>query len=616
MVKNIDIHKRQIGVNFNAQHAEVWVWSPFATQVTLKLKASDLKLDLQPQSYGYWYLETDQLKAGQAYQYELTIDGETQLKTDPASLLQLDGVHGASNIVDLKAYPFKDRQWKGIPLANYLIYELHVGTFTADGNFKAIEERLQHLLALGITAIELMPVAAFSGDRNWGYDGVFPFTVHAGYGGPNELQRLVDACHQKGLAVILDVVYNHLGPEGNALPAFGPYFTDKYHTPWGEAINFDDAYCDGVRHYFIENMLMWFRDFHIDALRLDAVHAIKDFSAKHILAEMKTYVDELNAATGKKHYLLVECDLNDRKYLDDNEKGGYGMDAQWTDEFHHALRVAAGQQKTGYYADFNGVGDLAKAYQDAYVYDGRYSEERKKTFGNKVLHHPGEQFIVFSQNHDQVGNRMLGERSSALYSFEMQKLLAGAVLVSPYIPLFFMGEEWGASQPFLYFVNHSEADLIKAVREGRANEFKAFHQDGEVPDPQDELTFLRSKLNWESLQEIQHQQLFEYYRSLIALRKSNPVLNQLDRKQLQASALEEQNCLVLYRWHQADKILCFLNFSEEVQSLNFGDAHHWEKVFDSSAPIFGGQAESTFEPEKELLNLQPESIILFANKHV
>jgi maltooligosyltrehalose trehalohydrolase len=616
MIRDIDIHKRQIGVNFNAQQAEVLVWAPLATQVTLKIEESDIKLELQPQSHGYWHLETDQLHANQAYQYELTIDGQTQLKPDPASLLQLNGVHCASNTVDLKAYSFKDEQWKGIPLANYLIYELHVGTFTAKGNFMAIEQRLDHLIELGVTAIELMPVAAFPGDRNWGYDGVFPFAVHSAYGGPEMLQQLVNACHQKGLAVILDVVYNHLGPEGNPLSAFGPYFTDKYHTPWGEAINFDDAYCDGVRHFFIENMLMWFRDFHIDALRLDAVHAIKDFSTQHILAELKEYVNQLNAATGKTHYLLIECDLNDRKYLEERAKGGYGMDAQWIDEFHHALRVAAGQQKTGYYADFNGVNDLAKAYQDAYVYDGRYSEERKKTFGNKVFDQAGEQFIVFSQNHDQVGNRMLGERSSTLYSFAMQKLLAGAILVSPYIPLLFMGEEWGETHPFLYFVSHGEADLIKAVREGRTNEFKAFVADAEVPDPQDEMTFNKSKLQWESLNEIKHQQLFAYYKSLIALRKSNPVLNRLNRKQLQASSIEKQNCLLLYRWHEEEKILCFLNFSKEVQALNFGDAHHWQKMFDSSSPAFGGQVESTFEPAKELIKLQPESIVIFAHQHV
>jgi maltooligosyltrehalose trehalohydrolase len=572
---------------------------------------------LQPEAYGYWHLETDQLSAGQAYHYEITIDGEVQMKPDPASLLQLDGVHGASTIVDLQAYSFKDEQWKGIPLEQYLIYELHVGTFSADGNFKAIEQRLDHLVELGVTALELMPVAAFPGERNWGYDGVFPFAVQANYGGPEGLQQLVDACHQKGLAVILDVVYNHLGPEGNPLPAFGAYFTDKYHTPWGDAVNFDDAYCDGVRHFFIENMLMWFRDFHIDALRLDAVHAIKDFSAQHILAEMRTYVDQLNAETGKTHFLLVECDLNDSKYINNGEKGGYGMDAQWIDEFHHALRVAAGETKTGYYADFNGVNHLAKAFHDAYIYDGQYSEERKKTFGNKVLGNGGKQFIVFSQNHDQVGNRMLGERSSTLYSFGMQKLLIGAVLVSPYIPLLFMGEEWGETNPFLYFVSHSEPALIKAVQNGRANEFRAFHQEGEVPDPQDMHTFERSKLQWESLQGIQQKQLLNYYKALIALRKSNAVLNKLDRKQLQATALEKQNVLILHRWYKDDKILCFLNFSKEVQELNFSDSYHWNKLFDSSSTMFGGQNESTFEPyDKEMLNLQPESIVIFANKHV
>src|SRR5687768_905399 len=308
-----------------------------------------------------------------------------------------------------------------------------------------------------------MPVAQFPGKRNWGYDGVYPFAVQNSYGGYKGLQQLVNACHQKGLAVILDVVYNHLGPEGNYFSAYGPYFTEEYKTPWGGAINFDDAWSDGVRNYFIENALMWFRDFHIDALRLDAVHAIKDFGSKHILREIKEQVNILMEQTGKKHYLIAECDLNDTQFIDPLEKRGFGMDAQWIDEFHHALRVTATGEKTGYYSDFSGIEHLAKAYKDAYVYDGQFSPHRFKNFGVKAQDNPGRQFIVFSQNHDQVGNRMLGERSSQLVSYEMQKLMAGAVLVSPYLPMLFMGEEYSESHPFLYFVSHTDPELAEAV---------------------------------------------------------------------------------------------------------------------------------------------------------
>lgn len=297
---------------------------------------------------------------------------------DPASLAQPDGVHGTSQAINIKNFEWTDSQWKNIPLEEYILYEIHTGTFTPQGTFESIEKKLDYLKDLGVNAIEIMPVAQFPGNRNWGYDGVFPFAVQNSYGGANALQQLVNTCHQKSIAVVLDVVYNHLGPEGNYLPQFAPYFTDKYKTPWGSAINFDDAWCDGVRHYFIENALMWFRDFHIDALRLDAVHAIKDFSPVHILQEIRDYVNELEKVTGRNYYLIVESDLNDPRYINPLEECGYGMNAQWIDEFHHALRVTAGGEPTGYYSDFKPVQHLAKAYKDAYVYDGQFSPHRKK----------------------------------------------------------------------------------------------------------------------------------------------------------------------------------------------------------------------------------------------
>ncbi|HUC82407.1 MAG TPA: malto-oligosyltrehalose trehalohydrolase, partial [Flavisolibacter sp.] len=422
----IDVRKRTIGINIENGTATANIWAPLAEKVEIEMKAEGESkiLPLKKTDYGYWQTTSGEMREGT--RYKIRIDDKAPFP-DPASLFQPDDVHGESEVFDVNRYHWSNTAWNNLPLEDYIIYELHTGTFTDEGTFAALEEKLDYLKELGINAIEIMPVAQFPGNRNWGYDGVAPFAVQNSYGGPQGLQKLVDVCHQKGLAVILDVVYNHLGPEGNYLGAFGPYFTDKYNTPWGNAINFDDAWSDGVRRYFIENALMWFRDFRIDALRLDAVHAIKDFSPVHILKEIKLRVDELVQVTGRQHYLIVELDLNDTRFIDPVEKGGYGMDAQWVDEFHHALRVASGQEKSGYYSDFTGLAHLAKSYQDAYVYDGQYSPHRNKFFGIKADAAEGKQFIVFSQNHDQVGNRMLGERTSELVSFDMQKLLAGAV---------------------------------------------------------------------------------------------------------------------------------------------------------------------------------------------
>ena len=609
---------QKIGVSFEGALARVLVWAPKAERVRLHLHKQQIHLELNKTDRGYWCIATDLLKSGAQYTFELTTEGEVIERPDPASRSQQTGVHGPSTAVDINYYQFNDNDWKGLALKNYIIYELHIGTFSEAGNFEGLIQHLDHLKELGITAIEIMPVASFPGNRNWGYDGVFPFAVQESYGGPLKLKELVDSCHQRGIAVILDVVYNHLGPEGNYLADFGPYFTDKYQTPWGSAINFDDAYCDGVRNFFIENVLMWFRDFHIDALRLDAVHAIKDFSAKHILAEIRAHVDKLNEQSGRLHHLIIECDLNDTKFINQPASGGYGMDAQWMDEFHHALRVAAGQEQSGYYADFNGVTHLAKSYRDAYVYDGIYSHERKKTFGNKALTNSGEQFIVFSQNHDQVGNRMLGERSGILYSLSMQKLLAGAVVVSPFLPLFFMGEEWGEVNPFLYFTSHSEPELIEAVRKGRSEEFKAFHLDGVAPDPQAEETYFRSKLNWTLLEQKQHQQIFLFYKDLIALRKNNTVLNSLNRQNLNSKAYTAQNSVVLSRWNDDEKICAVLNFSKQTQEIILPDEGSWYTVLDSSWPQYGGSNEgSNLQTDnKQILSAAPESIIILAVKNV
>ncbi|MGV8878678.1 MAG: malto-oligosyltrehalose trehalohydrolase [Sphingobacteriaceae bacterium] len=611
----IDLRKRLIGVNFTpSEVAEIWLWAPLAKQAEILLTEKNKILSLIKEEHGYWSLLSSEVKPGDKYFFVL--DGQKH-RPDPASLSQPEGVHGPSAAIVLNDFSWSDHRWKNLPLRDYIFYELHTGTFSDEGTLRGIAEKLDHLIKLGVNAIEIMPVSQFPGNRNWGYDGVFPFAVQFSYGGASELQQLVDACHQKGLAVVLDVVYNHMGPEGNYFGDFGPYFTDKYHTPWGNALNFDDAQSDAVRRYFIENVLMWFRDFHIDALRLDAVHAIKDLSPAHMLREIKEYVNSLSAKTGRKYYLIAEVDLNDPRFIKPLEKQGYGMDAQWIDEFHHALRVSAGGPRSGYYADFNGIQHLGKAYQDAYVYDGIYSPHRLKTFGSKT-DNPGEQFVVFSQNHDQIGNRMLGERSSQLFSFEMQKLMAGAVMIAPFLPMLFMGEEWSEPHPFQYFVSHTDPALAEAVRKGRKAEFGAFHAEGEAPDPMAEKTFLDSKLQWKLLDQPENKTMFRYYQALVSIRKREPALYDLNRHSLTVAADEEAQTLQLIRWYENEQICCFLNFAQEERKMQLPDSgDSWHKLIGSSDPEWNGpekKAEQLYGRTDVVLS--PASIIIYKNSYV
>ncbi|ADB41250.1 malto-oligosyltrehalose trehalohydrolase [Spirosoma linguale] len=624
MTHLIDSGQRSLGVTFPNEHeASIQLWAPLAKYVAIKIYGHPTALPLTCEELGYWHLTTTQLKPGDLYTFKL--DGQEEYP-DPVSLCQPQGVHGPSQAVDTGSFSWTDQDWQNPALDSYVLYELHTGTFTEEGTFQSLESKLDYLKALGVTAIEIMPVAQFSDSRNWGYDGVYTYAVQQSYGGANGLHHLVDTCHKKGIAVVLDVVYNHFGPEGNYLGNFGPYLTDKYCTPWGKAVNFDDAWCDGVRRYVLENALMWFRDFHIDALRLDAVHAIKDFSPVHILQELRQKVDELMAATGRRYYLIVENDLNDPRYIDPLSEHGYGMDAQWNDEFHHALRVAAGEEKTGYYADFDGLSHLAKSYRDSYVYDGQYSAVRNRFFGGKAETNPGQQFIVFSQNHDQVGNRKLGERSSQLYSFDALKLLAGAVLVSPYIPLLFMGEEWGETSPFFYFVSHTEPELVEAVRQGRKEEFASFHSDGDdVPDPQSHETYQQAKLQWNLIGQKPHQLLLRYYQTLLALRRQLPALAHLDRTKLNVIDDLKAETLVLHRWHDDQHVLCLMNFSKQPQSIALpavGEPNtSWQKVLDSADELWQPEPASDLSqaPESvtgsETVPVRPESFILYAQSH-
>jgi maltooligosyltrehalose trehalohydrolase len=611
-----ELRLKLLGVSFLSSKAHVLLWAPFASKVMLHNESSKEQLELHKGMLGYWHLETDAIKDDDLYRFSLD-DGKPF--PDPASVSQPMGVHGPSQAVNLHTFPWTDQQWKNPDFGDYIIYELHTGTFSPEGNFNGIAERLDHLKSLGVTAIEIMPVAQFPGKRNWGYDGVFPFAVQDSYGGVMGLQNLVNTCHQKGFSVILDVVYNHLGPEGNYFGGYGPYFTDKYKTPWGSAINFDDAYCDPVRRFFIENALMWLRDFHIDALRLDAVHAIKDHSPKHIIKEMNDAVAMYNAATSSNKYLIAETDQNDSRYIKSAEQCGYGVRAQWCDEFHHSLRVAAGQSRQGYYADFDGLSDLAKSILDAYAFTGQYSHHRHRNFGTSTLGISGDHFVVFDQNHDQVGNRMLGERLGVLVSFDTQKLMAALVLTSPFVPLLFMGEEWGATTPFQYFIDHSDPDLVAAVDKGRKEEFAQFQHDGAPEPAHDEQTFLNSKLNWAELQSDKHQVMFAYYRNLIALRNSHPALKNYDRSSVSVVHDDEKKMLIMQRSFKEQRVYCLFNFSTATHEVNIKDNPVPLRVLLSSADkkwMGSIKEEIVAYDHSTLVGIAPESVILLANYHV
>ena len=511
-----------------------------------------------------------------------------------------------------------DVRWRGIPLSSYIQYELHVGTYTPEGTFDAVIPRLDSLVELGMTAVELMPVAQFPGRRNWGYDGVFPFAAQESYGGPEGLKRLVDACHLRGLAVVLDVVYNHLGPEGNYLSDFGPYFSDRYRTPWGSAVNFDGPFSDEVRRFFQENALYWLREFHVDALRLDAIHGIMDFSASPFLSELAGAVRDLREEENRMAYLIPESDLNDARIVTPREEGGYGLDAQWSDDFHHALHTLLTGERDGYYGDFGGIGHMARAFTDGFVYSGQPSEYRRRRHGNPSRHLPAGKFVVFAQNHDQVGNRMRGERLARLVSFESLKLAAGVVLLSPFLPLLFMGEEYGEVAPFLYFVHHGDTGLIEAVRKGRKEEFAAFGWKGEIPDPQDEDTFLRSRPDPSLRESGYHAHLLGLHRELIRIRKTDPVLSRTDREGMEVTSFEKENALVVLRRNGPARAAAVFHFGDAPATLPVSlPAGRWEKVLDSSDARWGGPGGAA--PERPdpggaiICALRPRSFLLFSN---
>ncbi len=594
---------------------EFRIWAPLTQQIELHIPdVNQSPFSLQRENYGYWSIRLEGAEEGMLYQYKLN----DQLLADPASLSQPEGVHGPSALVDVSSYSWTDATWSGIPLKDLIVYELHTGTFTAKGTFADIQGKLDYLLELGINTIELMPVGQFPGTRNWGYDGVFPFAVQDSYGGPQGLMSLINACHRKGMAVILDVVINHLGPEGNYLSHFGPYFTENYKTPWGKSINYDDAYSDGVRNYFLQLCLSWIRDFHFDGLRLDAIHAIKDFSPTHILADISEEVSKLKYSQDREIHLIGESDLNDPKYITPINQGGYGLDAQWCDEFHHAVHAYVTGERNAYYEDFGDLWHITKTLRDAYVYDGVYSSYRKKTFGKSTEGIPGEKFLVCLQNHDQIGNRMLGERMGQLISFEMLKVAAGLTFISPFTPLMFMGEEYGEKSPFLYFIDHQDPALVEAVREGRKSEFAAFHNKGEAPDPKSETTFQTSTLPWSRLREEHSQALLSYYRKWIFLRKTNSVLRHGIRENMIVEKLDDDHGLIINRWHESFQLLVICNLSPNSLNLILppiidNSEKAWSKILDSTAKEWEGSGESSpdkWDGRSEII-VNQESLVLY-----
>ncbi len=551
------------------------VWAPYARDVELVVGGGDRRVRMQPSADGYFSVEA---KASPGERYSFALDGGGALP-DPASRSQPDGVHGPSAVAD-PSFPWSDDGWRGLPLRQYVIYELHVGTYTPEGTFDAVIPHLSELRELGITAIELMPIAQFPGDRNWGYDGVFPFAAQNSYGGVDGLRRLVDACHAQGLAVVLDVVYNHLGPEGNYTGQFGPYTTDRYHTPWGRAINFSEAESDHVRRFFIESALWWVRDCRIDALRVDAVHAIVDPTAVPFTQELCSAVHECASKAGRAQHVIAESSLNDPRLLRPSTAGGMGFDGVWNDDFHHALHVALTGERDGYYSDFDGARDLAAAYGDGFVYQGRYSLFRRRRHGAPLRGIERERLVVFAQNHDQVGNRADGARLSQLVDGDRLGLAAAAVLLSPNTPLLFMGEEYGETAPFQYFVSHSDPALIEAVRRGRREEFASFDWQGEVPDPQAVETFERSKLDHRLKREAPHAAMLAFTRQLIEVRRQ---LRDVLAGTIEARCDETGAAVAMLARSGAQAAILLLNFAEEPRSVTLTDCQGaWRLRVDSA----------------------------------
>jgi maltooligosyltrehalose trehalohydrolase len=552
------------------------VWAPQAKSVDLVM--GERRITLQPIAGGYWQADAA-IERGQGYKY--SIDGAAPVP-DPRSRWQPDGVHGESHLTYERTATARHTRFTPAPLKNAIIYELHIGTFTPEGTYDAAQRQLDYLSELGVTHVELMPLASFPGQRGWGYDGVALYAPFPAYGTPAQLAEFVAACHARGLALILDVVYNHLGPDGNYLAQYGPYFTDRYKTAWGAAINYDAAQSDEVRRFVIDNALMWLQDYEFDGLRLDAVHAIFSFEAVHVLEELSVAVKDLGKQLARSFVLIAESDLNDPRLVHSPARGGYGLDAHWCDDFHHAIHRYFTGETDGYYADFGGLKDVATALRDGYVYQGQYSAFRGRKHGRAPSGLEGQQLVVSAQNHDQVGNRAQGERLSMLLSVPQLKAVAALTLLSPFLPLLFQGEEWGAMTPFLYFTDHQDPQLGRLVTEGRAREFSAFRWRGTIPNPQEPATFMRSKLNWAESSQQPHAEILEWYRRLIRLRRDKveaPRESRADSPQPQVRFDAGAEWLAFVH----NGVLAVFNLGDRAQAVPMPEGE-WNLVLRSDSP--------------------------------
>ena len=545
------------------------VWAPKANKIAVRIGDARYEMSVVGDR-GWWTATVDE--AGPGTDYAFLLNEDPKPYPDPRAMWMPNGVHGASRIYDTQAFVWSDARWNAPPLASAVIYEMHVGTFSPEGTLDGAIAKLNHLAEIGITHVELMPVAEFPGDFGWGYDGVALFATRELYGGPDGLKRFVDACHASGLAVLLDVVYNHFGPVGNYTGMFGPYLTSRHCTPWGDAVNLEFEDSDEVRRFFCDNALMWMREFHIDGLRLDAVHEYVDRSAVHFMEQLAMEVEELSTVLGRRFVLIAESDLNDPRVVRTRDAGGYGMDAQWNDDFHHALFTVLhpGDAGKGYYGDFGSMARLAKALTKTFVLDGVYSPYRRKSHGRPVEGLSMYRFVGFIQNHDQVGNRATGDRLEHIVGLERAKAALGLVMTSPFIPLLFQGDEFAASSPFQYFAHHEEPEMAKAVSDGRKREFAAFGwRPEEIPDPESQETFERSKLRWDEVDKGHHAEMLDWCRKLIALRRSAPSLNDGEARQIQVQFNEGRRWLVMERGKMS--ILCNLGdepmFIEDVKGL-------------------------------------------------
>lgn len=585
------------------------VWAPKAKQVELILLdgASRRAVAMRSEERGYFQHIEKNLADGQRYAYRL--DGGPE-RPDPCSRWQPEGVHGPSAVVRPDQFHWSNANWRGVKRHDLVFYELHVGTFTTQGTFEAIIPRLTELRALGVTALEIMPVAQFPGSRNWGYDGVLPYAAQNSYGGPHGLQKLVDACHAAGLAILLDVVYNHFGPEGNYVAEFAPYFADRYKTPWGLAVNYDGPGSDAVRDYVLDNARMWLQDFHFDGLRLDAVHAIYDLGARHILRQVQEVAEEVAHQTGRLFHIIAESDLNDPRLLHERERGGHALGGQWSDDFHHAVHAYLTGERRGYYQDYGAAQQIARVMENPFLFAWDYSPSRDRKHGAPAEGLAGDRFVVCLQNHDQVGNRARGDRlSTLLHDPAKLRLATSLLLFSPYLPLLFMGEEYGEENPFPFFCSFHNRNLIENVRQGRRRDY-GFAPGVEMFDPQAEATFARARLSWSWPEGSQRAGLRRLYADLLTARRRWPALRDyVHRTVLLLPDEQAPSLFYLRRGNSTNEIHAYFNLTEQPQVLPHKVPQGWEMPFSSEAVCYGGTREAGII----LGALRPYECVVFAS---